>query len=87
MTGQARIWVRAVFVVLVLGLVVGFTAGKYLSDNNLAKSTTTKREENVSLLSFEQVGALLLGLRPSAGVIMCLALIDEHQCVVCVVRA
>ncbi len=56
---QARNWVRSVLVVLIIGLVLGFTAGKYLSDNNLAKSTTTKREENISLLSADQVGALL----------------------------
>ena len=46
-----------------MGLVVGFTAGKYLSDDNLAKSTTTKREENVSsLLTADQVGPILASL-------------------------
>lgn len=58
-TRPTRNWVRSVLVVLIVGLVLGFTAGKYLSDNNLAKSTTTKREENINLLSGDQVGALL----------------------------
>ncbi len=55
-TRGLRNLIRLALVVLVMGLVVGFTAGKYLSDDNLAKSTTTKREENVSLLTADQVG-------------------------------
>lgn len=54
-TRGLRNLIRLALVVLVMGLVVGFTAGKYLSDDNLAKSTTTKREENVSLLTADQI--------------------------------
>ncbi len=76
-TRPTRNWVRLVLVVLIMGLVLGFTAGKYLFDNNLAKSTTTKREENINLLSDDKVGTLLPGPRPFAGLIICLASIHE----------
>lgn len=58
-TRQVRNWVRLALVVLIMVLVLVLTAGKYVTDNNLAKATTTKREENVNLLSASQVGATL----------------------------
>lgn len=78
-TRPTRNWVRSVLVVLIVGLVLGFTAGKYLSDENLAKSTTTKREENISLLRADQVrwDPPCMPPRSSAGLIICPALIPE----------